>query len=366
MTEPPSHPYAGGYPQDPNEYPAPAGWGAAPASPPPPPGLTARLGARSRRRPDLRVNVILGGAGAVLALLGALEVAGGYYAHGDHSRRFLGALLFAAITVGGYAAAINRRTGGIATAGTVGAAFGLPLCLLFLTLDPADILSSGYPFNVDLVFLVSIAAWSVTYFFVPGLRGRAVFLGAAATWLFGYVSLKSIDFRSLARVTGSVFGGAGGGLDTGTVTAVGLIFGLAYYAIAAILDARGRSGAAVALVVAGFDATVGGIITGSGDMGQSGTGALLIVLGLGLSAYGARTGRRFTAWAWAAGFVFGCGLVVEDALGSDSWLGNGITLLLVGLAVVVGGHLLGTALREAPEIEDEPAPVPAWTGHPAG
>ena len=355
-------PYAGGYPQDPN----PSQWGGPPSPPPTPPGLAVRLGPRTWRRPDLRINVTLAGTGAVLALAGAFEVAGGFYAHGDNGRRFFGALLFAVIAAVGYWFAIIRRVGGVATAGAVGAAFGVPICLAFLTLDPMAALSSGYPFNVDLVFVLSIAVWLVTYLLVPGLRGRALFLGAAAFGLFGYVSLKATDLRSVASLTGSVFGGTGFHPDTSTITALGLTFGLAYYAIAAMLDARGRSGAAVALVVAAFDATVGGVIAGASDMGQSGTGALLIFLGLVLTCYGSRFGRRFTAWVWAFGFAFGCGLVIEDAFGSDSYLGNGIWLLVVGAVVVVAADLLGRAFREAPEVGPGPGEAPVREGAPAG
>jgi hypothetical protein len=366
MTEPPYDPYASGYPQDPHQYPDPSGWANQPPPPPPAPGFAARLGPRSRRRPDLRIGGTLAGAGAVLAMVGAVVVAGGYYAHGDNGRRFLGALLFAAVAAGGYALAISRRTGGLATAGAVAAAFSVPLCLAFVSLDPTSLLSSGYPFNVDLVFLLSIAVWLVTYLVVPGLRGRALFLGAAAFWLFGYVALKASDYSGFASVTSSLLGGRGGGeTDTGTVTAIGLIFGLAYYALAAVLDARGRSGAAVALVLAAFDATVSGIAAGASDMGQAGTGALLIVLGLLLSAYGARFGRRFTAWAWAAGFVLGCGLVVQD-VADTSYLGNGLTLMVIGVAVVAAAHALGTALREAPEIETDAVEGAGPAVHPAG
>jgi len=336
--------------------------------PAPPVHPVARVGPRTRRRPDLRVNVTLAGAGAAILLVGAVVVSAGYYAHGDNGRRFLGAILFAAIVAAGYALAVRVRIGGLATAGAVGAAFGVPVCLGFLTLDPASALSSGYPFNVDLVFVLSIAVWLLTYFAVPGLRGRALFLGAAALGLFGYVSLKAAGVESVARIAASPFGnlgGIGGGTDTGTITAIGLIFGLVYYAIAAVLDARGRSGAAVALVVAAFDATVGGVIAGASDMGQSGTGVLLIFLGLGLSAYGSRFGRRFTAWAWAAGFVLGCGLVVEDVVGT-SYVGNGFTFMAVGLAVVVAAHLLGGALAEPPEIDDERSQVAGPAGYPAG
>jgi len=348
MSERPPDP-SGPQPTDPYAYPPPPGWGTAPGWSAPPPSRD-RLGMRSRRRPDLRVGVTLAGAGAALVLIGAAEWSGGYYAAGGGSRRFLGGLLFAGLTAAGYALAIRRRQGALATAGAVAAAFALPLTFVFLTLDPAGMGSDGYPFNLDLVFLLAIAVWLATYLVVPGLRGRALFLGAAAVGLFDYLTLKATDLPSPARLGGFLVDG-GGGPDLDSLTAVGLLCGLAYYTIAVVLDARGRAGAAVALAVAGFQATLTGVIAGAVNMGQAGTGVLLIVLGAVLSSYGARFGRRFTSWAWAAAIVVGVGLVAEDLFG-DGYAGNGLTLIVVGIAVVGAAYALSAALRETPEIDE--------------
>src|SRR4051812_48960955 len=129
MSEPPPGAYG---PTDPYSYPPPS-W----TPPPEPPAglrLGERLGARSFHRPVPRVGTTIAGAGALLVFVGALVWTGGYYADGGGDRRFLGAALFAGLTVAGYALAVSRRTGAFGTAGAVLAAFGLPLTFLYLTL----------------------------------------------------------------------------------------------------------------------------------------------------------------------------------------------------------------------------------------
>ena len=125
---------------------------------------------------------------------------------------------------------------------------------------------------------------------MPGARGRAVFLALAASNLVTYVAVKSAG-TSLARLGASVAGTSPGlrgpgGSDTGTVTALGLVFGLGYYAIAAALDRSRRPGAAVAFVYAGFGATVLGLASGFDSFGRVGTGIALVLVGGVLAAYG--------------------------------------------------------------------------------
>src|SRR3954447_16726315 len=256
MTAPPpppgSYPPPGGYPPPdpyrPGEptYPSPAEpaagypYGYPPATPPARPALGVRLGARLLRRLEPRLSVALAGAGIALVLLGALVWAGGYYAAGQHiefldeslnssgggSRRFLGVVLFLGVTVAGHAVAVTRRRGAPATAGAVAAALGLPFTLGFLTLDASDLFRGHLPISVDAVFLVSIAAWLIDYFVVPGLRGRSFLLAAAALGLYFYLGFKVAGGGGAAAV------GFGSGGDTGSLAAIGLTFGLAYYVIA--------------------------------------------------------------------------------------------------------------------------------------
>lgn len=372
MTEPPQPP--GGYPPPDPYHPGeptfpPAGVPAGgypygyPPTPAPRVGMGERLGARLLRRPEPRFTVALAGAGAALVLLGAAVWAGGYYfagvessffgdtpeTSGGGSRRFLGVVLFLGLTVAGYATAIARRRGAMATAGAVGAALGVPLTLGFLTLDAGDLFRGQLPISIDAVFLVSIAAWLIDYFALPGLRGRSFLLAAAAIGGYSYLGFKVAGDNAVG--TGAAAVGFGSGGDTGSLAAVGLIFGLGYYGIAAFLDSRGRHGAAVALAVAGFDATVGGIATGANDFGAAGTGALLVFVGLALAWYGARFGRRFTTWLWSAGVALGLVLIVGKIF-DNSYTGAGITLIVLGLVVVVGASLVATASREPADIEE--------------
>jgi hypothetical protein len=324
-------------------------------TPPDRPTLLERLGGRAWRRPEPRLTVVLAGVGAALVLAGAAIWAFPYYVagldfgfdedgfggHGSNSRRFLGVVLFLGITIAGYLAAFVSRRGAVASAGAVAAAFGVPLTLAFLTLDGlGGGLFLGGAVNLDVVFVISILVWLIDYTLVPGLRGRALFLTAAAVALYSYVGTKVADGNVLSGGV-SVFGLVGGGRpDASATTGIGLIFGLAYYAIAAALDRQRRHGIAVAFVIAGFIATASGLIAGAEDMGRAGTGVLLMLLGLVLCAYGASAGRRFTAWAWGAAFALGAGLVVQRVF-SNSYTGTGITLAVVGIAVVAGAHLLG-------------------------
>jgi hypothetical protein len=373
MTEPP-HPPGGYQPPDPYyrgepSFPPPADpaggypYGYLQPDPAPRAGLGERLGARVLRRPEPRFTVGLAGAGAALVLLGAVVWAAGYYADGQHfvaldeslsssgndSRRFLGVVLFLGVTVAGYAVAITRRHGAAASAGAVGAALGVPFTLGFLTLDAGNFFRGQLPISIDAVFLVSIAAWMIDYFALPGLRGRSFLLAAAAIATYSYLGFKVAGNNPLSA--GSSPFGFGSGADTGSLAAVGLLFGLGYYGIAAFLDSRGRAGAAVALVVAGFDATVGGIAAGASDIGAAGTGTLLVFVGLGLAWYGARSGRRFTTWVWSLGVALGLVLIVGKIF-DNSYTGGGITLAGLGVLVIVGARLVATESREPADIEE--------------
>ncbi len=386
MTDPP--PFDPQNPGDP-QYPPPERPRPSPAGPPPGPqatgqplapdpvstsartGLAGRLGPRALRRPEPRFGISLAAVGVVLVVGGMLVWGGGYLASGLHlsfavnqegvsgssfttngeDRRFFGAVLFLLLTVVGYALVILRRTGPLATFGAVAAAVGVPLAIAFVSFDLTGTFSSGFPFSVDAIYLVSILAWLISYFGVPGARGRSFFLGAAAAGFAAYIALKAAGDSLLRTAVGTAIGSGFGSSGTGSLAAVGLIFGLAYYGIAAFLDRRGRAGAAVAMVYAGFVTTLGGIAGAIPDFKQVGTGVLLIVLGAGLSWYGARFGRRFTTWVWMAALLIGVGLIVAKAV-PDTYTGAGITLIIVGLVVAALAQAVATASNEAPDIVD--------------
>ena len=374
----------GGYPTTPNPdpyqqggYPQ-GGYGGAPGGHSP--SLSDRLGARVLVRPEPRFGISLAAAGIALAIVGVLVWSIGYIGDGFNiafgesgrpktsgdERRFLGAGLAAVLAAAGYALMIIRRRGPLATAGAIAAAGGVPIALIFVTLDFTDVFRGDPPFNLDLTFLLSVVIWLVTYLAVPGGRGRAFFLGLAALNLASYFEYKAAGNAAAGLAVSTI---APSGINpsssgTGGVAAVGLIFGLGYYAIAAFLDRRGMKGAAVALVVAGFVTTVTGVLGAARPFGQVGTGVLLVVLGAALSWYGGYFGRRFTTWAWAAGLIGGVGLIVQKAL-PDSVTGIGITLIVVGAVVVAVAQIVSSTTHEAPEVVEQSA-APAGVGYPGG
>jgi hypothetical protein len=341
----------------------------------PPPGpsgglnLAQRLGSRLLRRPEPRFGISLAAAGVALAVVGVLYWSFGYLIQGlnigiddntgrlrtdGESRRFLGFALSLLLTAAGYALMIIKRRGPLATAGAIGAAIGVPLALVFVTLDFTG-LSGGLPINIDLVYMLSAIIWLITYFVVPGARGRAFFLAIAALAFASYVEYK-VASDSFTRLAVSAVGSSSPSLNdigTGSITAVALIFGIGYYAIAVLLDRKGYAGAAVALVVAGFFSTTSGITYGVLTFKQVGTGVELLILGVALSWYGGHYGRRFTTWFWAFAIVAGIGLIVQKAL-PDSPSGGGITFIVIGVVVVVVAQLVATATGEPTDLEAVP------------
>jgi hypothetical protein len=358
-----------GYPQGGYDQP-----GYPPAAPRPATlNLGQRLGARLVRRPEPRFTIALAAAGAALALVGVLLWSGGYFADGldinfnvdsgtptthGESRRFLGAGLSFVVALAGYALVIIRRRGPLATAGAVAGAIGIPLTMIFLTLDVGGIFSGQFPINLDAVYLVSILAWLASYLFVPGAQGRSFYLGLAALNLATYVGYKAAGNALLQSAASTVNSGGltTGGSSTDSLGAVSLVFGLIYYAIAAFLDKRGRTGAAVALVVAGFFVTVTGVVSLAPSFGLAGTGVLLIILGAVLGWYGGFFGRRFTTWVWTAGVPLGVVLIIAK-ISPNNYTAAGVSMIVIGTIVAVAAYLLSSAVHEPPDIEDAQAPA---------
>lgn len=327
--------------------------------------LGERLGPRLLSRPQPRLGISLAAAGAALVLTGVLVWSIGYLVDGlrfrfddsgggpsfsGENRKYFGALLSAVVVAAGYALLVLRRRGPLATAGAVASAFGIPLVVTFLTVDVGGLISGD---ALDPIYLISILAWLVSYFFVPGARGRGFYVGLIATGFASYVGLKAASPASLVRVgISTTQGGSGSSSGTDSVIAIGLIFGLAYYGLALLLDRRGRHGASVGLVYAGFVTTVTGVIAALPSFGQAGTGFLLIALGLALAWYGARFDRRFTTWAWTGAFVLGVLLLAEKVL-PNSYAAAAVLLIAVGAAVVAVAAVVGR--QEAPDVLEQPA-----------
>jgi hypothetical protein len=314
-----------------------------------------------------RLGVSITGVGVGLVVLGILVWGATYVGEGvspgsgpagADSRRFLGFGLTLVVVVAGYALLIRAKHGPLVTAGVAATALGVPVAMEFLTVD----IAGGDPVNIDAVVWVSLVIYLITYLFVPVARGHAFYLGLALLLLWEYALYKTAPSASsfssfvLPQFTG---GGLGGGrsLDSSTLAGISLVFGVVYYLAAWALDHAGRRGTAVAFVVVGLPAVLGGILAFIPDLKQVGTGILLLVFGLLLARYGARYERRLTTWFWA--FASAAGAVVIATKFATQGTSVGITMIVLGLAFVVAGWLLASALREGDDmVVEAPAPVP--------
>lgn len=353
------HPQPGPY----QPYPQP-GYGYPPASPArqPGPGLAARLGERLVRRPEPRFAAALAGAGAALALAGTFLWAVVYLFEGifrstssdsfgapDTDRNWLGAGIFALLAVAGFVAAATQRRGPLATAGVVLGALGVPAVLLFATFD----LTSSPGFNIDAITWVSILVWLGAYLVLPGSRGHSFLVFLIATMIYDYVLFKAIedDFTSVMRrtINGTVNTSSTPGV--GTFAVVGLVFGLGYFLIAGVLDARGKHGPATGLIYPAFGATFSGIVASGQDLHVTGAGVLAIIIGAALCWYGGRFGRRVTCFLGAAGAVVGIVAILGDNI--DRPVAVGVTMLVIGLIVVGIAAVLASATDEPADMDAE-------------
>jgi hypothetical protein len=356
MTQPPYPP------PDPSEpmYP----YGAQPGEPlPGPPALAAPSRTRLFARPEPRFGVALAAAGVVLVAIGVALVShlggsvdefGGGGGGGGH--RALGIVLALVAIVAGYTALVLRPTGPLGAAGVAASALGIPLLLVFATS------SSSHPGGqVDVVLLVSLLAWLVSYAVVPGARGHAFYLGVAAVEFWVYLVDKVephlLEGALLAPFFGSFdsaddLDGLGATVrpDYASVATLSLVVGVIYLAAAFGLDRAGRAGTSVALVVASYPTMLVGLICAAVELPQSAEGVLLIVLGLVIAALAARSGHRATTWAWAGVVALGVVVIVADAV-EDSAGGAGVVLIVVGLLLVAAAWGASVLLRERPETE---------------
>jgi hypothetical protein len=336
-----------------------------PASPRPAPNLTTERGQRFASRPQPVWGGAIAAGGIAMGIVGIILWAGDYavsnfggsgltnsgFGFGFSnigSRTWLGALLSIAVMLGGFLLAALARRGPLATAGVTASAFAVPVARTFLTLGDG---SSGALFNSDATVLVSIAVWLVSYYLIPGTRGHSLYIGLAAFEFWEWILSKVAPSSLFDPLSSSVLGSSGTGFASGLsndlteLAVTSLVVGGLYYLGAFVLDLRGHRGAALPLAFAGFPAVAGGIALAAQPMGQAGVGLLLILVGLLLSCYGAKFGRRFTTWVWAAGSVLGVVLIVADAV-PHNVAAAGITLLILGSLFVVGGVLATTVTDE--------------------
>ena len=358
MTEPPQGPPL--YPDDPygSFQPPPP----VPPAPPAPPKttLTERVGARALRRPEPRFGVALAGIGVLLVIFGILIWSTNYVStggsdggSGSESRKLLGIALSLVAVAVGYAVAIRARTGPLVNAGVAASALGIPVLMGFLSYSSGDF----PPVSFDAVAIVSILVWLASYLFVPVVRGHVFYLGAAAVTLWIYVldkiesHLFSFGFFIPSITVGSgdtsFEPSSGFSVDFNTIAAISMLFGLGYYVTAAFLDRRGRSGAGVAFALAGFPATVVGLIAAAVNMPQVGFGFFVIGVGVAIALVAGR-GRRFTMWVWTFAVVVGVFAILEDLTPNNDTVA-GISFIVIGLIAVALAAVYAVARNEPDE-----------------
>ena len=314
---------------------------------------------RLLRRAEPRLAIALASAGAVLVVLGALSVSGDTASDGDSFNRWPGVAVGALLLAAGYLALAKAAQGPIATAGTVSAAFGVPVLVGFLTASEAE------PPSTEAILIVSTLAWAVTWALGPS-RHRPFFLGAACVgaWLT-LLELVEGAFSQPFTVSTFVSDDSGSfspgpteipfetGPDWTTVGSISLVFGAVYLGAARILDRRGRAGAATPVAAASIAALVVGVVALAPDLEVIGTGLLLRLLGTVVSTLGALSGRRLSTWLGAAALAGGIGAIVGDVITGAT--AGGFVLALCGGVLLLVAYGVARGWDEPDELVPGPS-----------
>ena len=88
--------------------------------------------------------------------------------------------------------------------------------------------------------------------------------------------------------------------DPTTIGLISLGLGIGFLLVGRWLDRNGQHGAATPFAVAGLPCLVVGVGALAPDLEASGTGLLMVVIGLALAYHGASVWRRATTWLGAA------------------------------------------------------------------
>ncbi|HLF99268.1 MAG TPA: hypothetical protein VI916_02275 [Acidimicrobiia bacterium] len=334
------------------------------------PGATAgrtlvdRLGVRGRLRAHPRFGVAIAAGGGAMALVGSVMIGGDRLAgdglNAESPNTTPGVLISLAVLAAGYALVARGRRDGLRAGGAAAALLALPALLFFATFD----LSDNPPVSIDVILMVSTIGWALAYLAGPSV-GRPIFLGAALIGAWAFVleqveGLFSAPFFFLSPVPFLVGGyGASGfeGPDATTVGVVCLIFGYGYLVLAGWLDARTLHGFATPFVVAGLFIVNNGFSALSGDLEMAGTGILIAATGCAVAIYFSGFGRRATTWIGGAGVASGVVMVIGDAMEDSDLTAIGLTVLVVGAALIIGADLVSRAMSEPAEFD-----VPAASG----
>jgi len=137
--------------------------------------------------------------------------------------------------------------------------------------------------------------------------------------------------------------------DPATIGMLSLLLGVGFLLASRWLDANHRRGAATPLAFVAIPCLAVGVIGLAPDLEASGSGLLLLAIGLVLSFSGGAVGRRATSWIGGAATALGLALFLGDMAG-DSATTGGLLYIAGGIGLVFVGHLFATASHEPDEL----------------
>ena len=323
--------------------------------------LRDRLGWRAERRPEPGFGHVLaagGGAFAVFATVALIIELGG------DDLTAPGVLLSLALAAVAFALAWKVDAGPIRSAAMAVIVFCVPLVWFFAFYGDGD--TSG---STAGVYLLIVASYLVLYV-VAWTRGRALLVGLALLFLFGWITSEIQGDATIVPFQTTVEGQASTPFpesdttfgssspfeesDTTGSSIAALVLGGMALGAGALLDRRGLRGTATPLIAVGaLYAIVGAIALGSEES--------VIAGGLLAAAAGAAVGlvgglgehRRGSTWIGVLTVVGGLLAVIGDV--ADSTLGFAGLAAVVAIALCAIGFVVAPRLEEAPDGDEQAA-----------
>lgn len=318
------------------------------------------------------MSIAIAGAGCALAILGVMIIAGDTGSDGGDFNKWPGVVLSALVVAAGWLVLTAVRSGAVATAGAVAAAVGVPPLMFFLTFSEG----SFPPYSTDGILLVSTAVWLGAYAFGPS-RGRPFFLGAGLIGLwftilqlvegvfespFEAVTTISTDLSTTTTI-GDDYGGFGGSSfdapDPNTIGALSLALGVMLVVLGRWNDTAGRRGTGTPFALVAPACLTVGVVALAPELDAAGTGLVTMLIGLAMAYHGATVHRRFTTWAGGAATTLGAAIFLIDM--TDDALVGGMLFMAAGIALVLAGHAIASAIHEPDEMTVTRATAPAVT-----
>ena len=339
--------------------------------------LADRAGWRGRRRVAPFLSHALGAGGGALVALGVL-VLGFDYGEDDGSGT-LGTALCLLLVVAALVV-MTRVAAPVRSACVAAVVVAAPGFWFFaITVESASGSLTGF-------YVLSIVTLT-TLFLIGPTRGRAILLGVALLFLWGWVTGEFADVNKLGEIqTSSAPAPAGDGSraaiggdedfedfddeefedfdfeeeeefpESGAETDAGvvsLLIGALYLAATWVLDRRQLHGLATPFVAVGAIAAITGAIIVGIDAGEIGGGLLAVAVGGGLGWVAAQgSHRRATTWIGALTATIGITVVVNEIADvDDSAVGFAILVIILGAAMAVGAAFLARFLGEPDDEE---------------